>query len=540
MTQIQLYDTTLRDGAGSEGISLSVEDKLKITRKLDELGIHVIEGGFPGSNPKEVEYFQRVRGLTLRNARVAAFGSTRRANAPCEGDPFLTPLIESGMPVVTIVGKAWDLQVTEILRTTLDENLAMIADSVRYLKQHGLTVVYDAEHFFDGFRANPAYATRCVEVAAEAGVDVVALCDTNGGSLPHQVAEAIQRLRDRTVASLGIHAHNDSEVAVANSLTAVQAGVRQVQGCINGYGERTGNANLCSVIPNLQLKMGYQCLEGDQLAHLFAASHYISEVANFVPNAHMPYVGVSAFTHKAGLHADAELKLAGSYQHIAPELVGNQRRVLVSELSGRKTILYKIQERGLEVEMESDQAKELVEQIKLLESQGFQFDGAEASFDLLVYRSQPDYRPPFELVDFLTIVEKRRRPASFFGDDEILTEATLKVRINGELYHTVSEGNGPINALDGALRKALTPLHPEIAAIHLIDYKVRVLEATEGTAAHIRVLIESTDGEEQWSTVGSSTNVIEASWLALADSFEYYLARLAARSRAAAASLTSV
>jgi 2-isopropylmalate synthase len=521
-------------------MSLSVEDKLKITRKLDELGIHIIEGGFPGSNPKDIEYFERVRAMTLRNARVAAFGSTRRPNGKAEADPFLQPLVASGMPVATIVGKAWDIQVTEILRTTLEENLAMIADSVAYLKRHGLTVVYDAEHFFDGFRANPAYAIRCVVAAAEAGVDVVALCDTNGGSLPHQVGEAIRALRERTEVSLGIHAHNDSDVAVANSLAAVVAGARQVQGCVNGYGERTGNANLCSVIPNLQLKMGFQCLEGDQLAHLTDASHYISEVANFVPNSHAPYVGVSAFTHKAGLHADAELKLEGSYQHIDPELVGNKRRVLVSELAGRKTILYKIKERGLEVEMESEQARDLVEEIKRLENLGFQFDGAEASFDLLVYRTQPEYRPPFELVDFLTIVEKRRRPASFFGDDEILTEATLKLRLDGELVHTVSEGNGPINALDGALRKALAPVHPEIVAIRLIDYKVRVLEAAEGTAAHIRVLIESTDGDEQWSTVGSSTNVIEASWIALADSFEYYLARRAAAARIATADLSAV
>ena len=525
MTLIQLYDTTLRDGAQREGLSFSVEDKVKIARKLDELGIHFIEGGWPGSNPEDAEFFARAHRLGLSQAVVVAFGSTRRAGSQPENDVNLQALLDAETKVVAIVGKSWDLHVTEVLETTLDENLNMIADSIRYLKSKGLTVFFDAEHFFDGYKANPEYALRTVEVAAEAGADCVVLCDTNGGALPAEVAAAVAAAKAKGI-PLGIHAHNDGELAVANTLAAVDAGVIQVQGTINGYGERCGNANLCSIIPTLKLKKSIDCISDEGLANLTEVSRYVSEIANLSPDAHMPYVGASAFAHKAGIHISAILKREDSYQHIVPELVGNQSRTLVSELSGRSSIVHKAQERGLDLASQDERARRILEHIKELENRGFQYDGAEASFELLVRRAQPDYRPPFQLVDFMVVVEKHRRPSNLGnGEEEMLSEATVKVRVGDRIMHTAAEGNGPVNALDAAMRKALLEFYPSLALVRLIDYKVRALDETEGTASQVRVLIESSDGEHQWRTVGSSTNIIEASWLALADSLEYWLAQ---------------
>ena len=523
MPQIQLYDTTLRDGTQREGISFSVVDKLNIARRLDELGIHFIEGGWPGSNPKDIEFFQKAQGLTLSHAKLVAFGSTRRPKTKAETDANLKALTDAGVKVATIVGKGSELQVTQVLETTLEENLSMIADSIKYLKGKGLTVFFDAEHFFDGFKANPSYSLRVVEVAAEAGADVVVLCDTNGGSMPNDITAAISTVRKQTKVPLGIHAHNDGELAVANTLAAVNAGVTQVQGTINGYGERCGNANLCSIIPALKLKMGIDCVTDEQLAKLTEVSHYVSEVANLIPDAFSPYVGPSAFSHKAGLHVSGLTKWAESYQHIDPDRVGNKPRVLVSELSGKENIIYKAKELGLDLQAKGKEVQKLLEQVKLLESHGFQYENAEASFELLVHRAKPDYHPPFELVDFMVVVEKRRRPPTEKNLEEMLAEAVVKVRVGTEVMHTAAEGNGPVNALDQALRKALLRFYPSIAAVKLVDYKVRILEESVGTGAQVRVLIESSDGVEEWRTVGSSTNIIEASWLALADSLEYWL-----------------
>ncbi len=522
MLSVQLYDTTLRDGAQREGISFSVVDKLHIAQKLDELGIHFIEGGWPGSNPKDVEFFSKAQSLALSHSKLAAFGSTRRPKAKAETDANLQALANAGVKVVTIVGKSSELQVTQVLETTLDENLSMIADSIGYLKTKGLTVFFDAEHFFDGFKANPSYARRVLEVAAEAGADCLVLCDTNGGALPNEITTAVKAARKLTTVPLGIHAHNDGELAIANTLAAVKAGADQVQGTINGYGERCGNANLCSIIPALKLKMGIDCVTDEQLARLTEVSHYVSEVANLIPDAFLPYVGSSAFSHKAGLHVSGVMKWAESYQHIDPTQVGNLPKVLVSELSGKRNIIYKAKELGLDLPLRGKEAQKLLDQVKLLESRGFQYDNAEASFELLVHRAQPDYQPPFELVDFMVVVEKRRRPP-IQESEEALSEAVVKVRVGTEIMHTAAEGNGPVNALDQALRKALLQFYPSLAQVRLVDYKVRILEESIGTESQVRVLIESSDGVNEWRTVGSSTNIIEASWLALADSLEYWL-----------------
>ncbi len=523
MPSIQLYDTTLRDGSQKEGVSFSVVDKLNIARKLDELGMHFIEGGWPGSNPKDAEFFDRAQKLTLTNSQIVVFGSTRRPKTKAEKDTNLTTLVDAGAEIAALVGKSSDLQVTRVLETTLEENLSMIADSIKYLKAQGLTVFLDAEHFFDGFKSNADYSLRCLTVAAEAGATCLVLCDTNGGALPDEVTLAVEAARKVTTVPLGIHAHNDSGVAVANTLAAVNAGVAQIQGTINGYGERCGNANLCSVIPNLKLKMGVDCITDAQLAMLAEVSHYVSEAANLIPDASLPYVGGSAFSHKAGYHVAGVTKWADAYQHIDPTQVGNQQRVVVSELSGRRNIIYKARERGLDLPLQGKETQQLLEQVKLLESRGFQYDNAEASFDLLVHRAKPDYKPPFELVDFMVIIEKRRRPSTRKSTEEMLSEAIVKVRVGTEVMHTAAEGNGPVNALDQALRKALLQFYPSLAAVKLVDYKVRILEESVGTESQVRVLIESSDGVEEWRTVGSSTNLIEASWLALADSLEYWL-----------------
>ena len=513
---VVLYDTTLRDGSQREGISFSVDDKLKIARRLDRLGVAYIEGGWPGSNPKDMAFFERVSELRLEKAIVTAFGSTRRADTAVEKDANIQALIAADTPAVAVFGKSWDLHVHRVLNTTLEENLHMIADSVRYLKALGREVIYDAEHFFDGYRTNPAYAMQTLAAAAEAGADVLVLCDTNGGALPSTVATVVAEVRRSTATPLGIHAHNDGEMAVANSLVAVEMGAVHVQGTINGYGERCGNANLCSIIPALKLKMGHDCVTGEQLRTLTDTARYVSELANLSLDAHLPYVGYSAFAHKGGMHVNALIKCEESYQHVEPSLVGNRKRVVVSELSGKSNIAYKAQEFGLELADGTGQTRQVLQRIKELENQGFQFEGAEGSVELLIRRARPDYAPPFELLDFHVLVRGRR-------DGGMTAEATVKVQVGDQIMHTAADGNGPVNALNTAVRKALLPLYPCLAGVHLTDYKVRILDGEAGTAAQTRVLIDSANSRRAWSTVGCSTNIIEASWQALADSLEYAL-----------------
>ena len=517
-SQVLLYDTTLRDGVQREGLSFSLEDKLKVARRLDGLGVHYIEGGFPGSNPRDQEFFARAAQMTWRSAKIAAFGATRYKGNRADNDPNLNAVVSAGTPVVTLVCKNSETHVREVLGVSLEENLAMIGDSIAYLKQHGKEAIHDAEHAFDGYKQNRDYALACLRAAHEAGADCLVLCDTNGGTLTNEVAEIVAAVRAALPgAAIGIHTHNDAELAVANTLAAVQAGATQVQGTINGYGERAGNANLCAIIPNLQLKLGIECVSEEQLRSLTEVSRYVSEVANLHPDPHMAYVGASAFAHKAGYHADAMRKNRMSYQHVDPRLIGNDERILISELSGKAAVASKAQTLGLELGS-AETAREIVERVKALEGRGYQFEGAEASFELMVRRVQPGYRAPFELVDFLVLVETR-------GGKDMLAESMVKVRVEGQTLHTAGEGNGPVNALDNALRKALAPNYPEIEGIRLTDYKVRIVDEANGTAAVPRVLIDSSDGAATWTTVGASTNIIEASWLALADSFEYGLTR---------------
>jgi 2-isopropylmalate synthase len=522
MPKVELYDTTLRDGTQMEGISLSVEDKLKIARKLDELGMQYIEGGWPGSNPKDAEFFVRAQSLALRSARLAAFGATRRAGGHAENDPNLRALIDARTPVVTIVGKANDVHVRDILETTLEENLAMISDSVRFLKSHGFTVFYDAEHFFDGFYSDPKYTLQCLRAAADAGADCIIMCDTNGGTITSRLVEPVKTALESVPTPLGIHAHNAADVAVANTLMAVELGVAQVQGCVNGYGDGCGNADIITVIANLKLKLGIDCVSDEQLARLTEVSRYVSEIANLSPNPRQPYVGTAAFAHKAGLHVAALIKHDRSYQHIDPARIGNEPRMLISELGGSHGILQKIREQGIELDLDREGARCLLEKVKEMESHGYQYEGAEASFELLARRSQPGYQPPFELDDFMVVERRHPRPG---GEEErdVLSEAMVKVRVGDEVIHTAAEGNGPVNALDAAVRKALLEFYPTLQAVHLVDYKVRIIDTAAGTGAVVRVLIESTDGEHHWTTVGSSTDIIEASWLALADSLEWWL-----------------
>jgi 2-isopropylmalate synthase len=524
MGNVELYDTTLRDGTQMEGISLSVEDKLKIAQKLDELGIHYIEGGWPGSNPKDAEFFVRAQSLKLRHAKIVAFGSTRRAGVRAEDDPNLRALLDAHTPVVTLVGKASDVQVRDILETTLEENLEMIADSIRYLKSHGLTVFYDAEHFFDGFYSDADYTIQCLKSSAEAGVDCIVMCDTVGGTIPSRLSEPVKTAMDAVSVPLGIHAHDAAGLAVANSLVAVEMGVAQVQGCVNGYGDGCGNADIITVIANLKLKMGIDCVSDEQLAKLTEVSRYVGEIANLPPEPRQPYVGTAAFAHKAGLHVAALVKHEDSYQHIDPALVGNDSRILVSELAGYRNVMTKLKEQGVDIPLGGEEARLLLDRVKLAESQGYQYEGAEASFELLARRSQPGYEPPFELKDFLVVVRRHSEPER--GEaGEMLAEAAVKVRVEGETMHTVAEGDGPVNALDLAVRKALVEFYPTLEAVKLVDYKVRIVDSPSGTAAIVRVLIESTDGEHTWTTVGCSPNIIEASWLALSDSLEWWLVR---------------
>ena len=529
MHKVKLYDTTLRDGAQQEGISFSVTDKLKIAQKLDELGIHYIEGGWPGGNPKDTEFFAKAPHLKLKNSTLVAFGSTRHPGSTVGKDANLKALIEARTSTVAIVGKSHEAQATRILGIDPEENLRIISESIEFLKSKKLTVFYDAEHFFDGFKSNCDYTLETIKVAVKAGADHVILCDTNGASLPSDIATAIKALKKVVNVSLGIHTHNDADLAVANSLVAVQSGVTHVQGTINGYGERCGNANLCSLIPDLQIKMGIQCISKKQLTKLTLISHYIAEVANLTPPNQLPYVGNRAFTHKGGLHVSAMMKWESSYQHIDPELVGNSPKVVVSELSGKGNIVYKAKELGIKLPPNGKQARDILKQIKLLESRGFQYEGANASFELLLHRSRPGYKKPFVLVDYMVVVERHRRPSAKSGEPELLSEATVKVKVKDKIVHTAAEGNGPVNALDFALRKALLEFYPHINRIELVDYKVRILEESSGTDSQVRVFIESSDGKNQWRTVGSSTNIIEASWLALADSLEYWLIKYAAK-----------
>ncbi|XUX01072.1 MAG: citramalate synthase [Dehalogenimonas sp.] len=524
MARIELYDTTLRDGAQREGISFSVLDKLHIAQKLDEFGFDYIEGGWPGANPKDNEFFQRAVGLCFKKARLVAFGSTRKAGVAVESDANIRALVESGAPVITLVGKSSAPQVEKVLATSLDENINMVADSIRYLKSLGLTVFLDAEHFFDGFKADREYSLKVLEAAAEAGTDCLVLCDTNGGSLPDDVSEAVSTVVATIKAPVGIHAHNDAELAVANSLAAVRSGATQVQGTINGYGERCGNANLCSIVPALKLKMGIDVIGGEELSRLTDLSHFVSEVANLSPDPFLPYVGHSAFTHKAGLHVSGLSRWVFAYQHIDPTAVGNKPRTLVSELAGKMNIIQRAQEIGVNLSPKSPEAQQLLERVKKLESMGFQYENAEASFDLLVHRASPGYIPPFNLIDFMVIVEKLRRPPIVACEvEEMMSEAVVKVRVGDEIMHTAAEGSGPVNALDAAMRKALLPSYPTLDTVKLTDFKVRILEESTGTESLVRVLIESTDGTDEWHTVGASANLIEASWLALVDSLEYFL-----------------
>jgi 2-isopropylmalate synthase len=512
-----IYDTTLRDGAQSEGVSLSVEDKLRIAQKLDELGVDYIEGGWPTSNPKDMLFFKKIKDYRLSYAKIAAFSSTRNPKYSIEKDPNIQGLLEAETNVVTIFGKSWDLHVTDALGISLEQNLEIINESVSYLKEHASEVIYDAEHFFDGYKKNPEYALKALMAAEKAEADCLVLCDTNGGTMPFDLERIIYDVQSKVKTPLGIHTHNDSEVAVANSVLAVKMGIRHVQGTINGYGERCGNANLCSIIPNIKLKMGLECISSEQLKQLRETSRFVSEIANLKHWGHQPFVGDSAFAHKGGIHVSAIRKNKLTYEHIDPELVGNQQRILISELSGRSNILSKAAEYQIDLTAERPEVKNLVKDLKELEHEGFQFEGAEASFELLMRKALGTYSKFFDLVGFRVIVERRE------GDVQTRSEATIKVKVRGIIEHTASDGNGPVNALDNALRKALEEFYPDLKEVNLIDYKVRILEGKEGTGARTRVLIESADSDNKWGTVGVSDNIIEASWQALVDSIEYKL-----------------
>ncbi|MBI4180133.1 citramalate synthase [bacterium] len=519
MPLVHLYDTTLRDGAQAEKISFSLEDKLRIAARLDEFGIDYIEGGWPGSNPKDMEFFNLIRGVPLRRARICAFGSTAHPKYRPADDPNLRALIATGTSTVTIFGKSWDLHVTEALRIGLDVNLRQIEASVRFLKQKKREVIYDAEHFFDAYYANPDYAMATIRSAAEGGADCIVLCETNGGRLPHEVSSVVETVQREISTPLGIHAHNDAETGVANSIAAVRAGCVHVQGTVNGIGERCGNANLCSIVPALALKMGYRTTLSDaHLRKLSDLSHYISEMANLTPNHRQPYVGASAFAHKGGIHVSAVQRNPRTYEHIDPALVGNARRVLVSELSGRSNVYEKAKQLGYKVKKDNPALKTVLERVKTLESAGFEFEAADGSFELLLKRALEPAAPFFEVLGFRVINERE-------NSGGVRCEATIKVRVGDREEHTAADGNGPVNAMDNALRKALEKFYPELTEVHLTDFKVRVLDATAGTGAQVRVLIEFSDGRTTWNVVGASENVIDASWQAILDGIEYKLYR---------------
>jgi len=534
--QIWIYDTTLRDGAQREGLSLSLEDKLRIARELDQLGIPFIEGGWPGANPKDVQFFWQLKEEPLTQAEVVAFCSTRRPNTTAATDPMLQPILAAGTRWVTIFGKSWDMHVTEGLNTSLEENLAMIRDTIEYLRSQGRRVIYDAEHWFDGYKNNPEYALKTLMTARESGVEWLVLCDTNGGTLPHEIGQIVREVVEATgVGSqdsgvskefktqhsplLGIHTHNDSDTAVANALAGVIEGVRMVQGTINGYGERCGNANLCSLIPNLQLKLGYRCIQDDQLARLTQASRLISEVVNLAPDDHAPFVGRSAFAHKGGIHVSAVERNPLTYEHIEPEQVGNRRRIVISDQSGLSNVLVKARSFGHDLNKQDPACRQILERLKDLESEGYQFEAAEASFDLLMRDALGYRQQPFELKGFHVHCDMLQETGVNYSN----ALATIKVAVNGEDILEAAEGNGPVSALDAALRKALKNFYPEIAQFQLTDYKVRILDGGAGTSAKTRVLIESSNGQQRWTTVGVSSNILEASYQAVVEGIEYGL-----------------
>ena len=513
--KVDIYDTTLRDGAQFEGISFTVKDKIRIALKLDELGVDFIEGGWPGSNPKDDQFFREAgKTLKLKKAKLVAFGSTRRAGSKAASDPVIKGLLNAGTKHLTIFGKSWDLHVKQVLKTTLKENLNMIEDSIRYLKKKGKRVFFDAEHFFDGYKENPEYAIATLKAARDGGAEALVLCDTNGGTLTSQIFEIVEEVSEVLKTPLGIHVHNDAEMAVANSVAAVQAGCTHVQGTFNGYGERCGNANLVSILPTLKFKLGMDCLSKFEFKELTEASHYIAEISNVRQHDSQPYVGKSAFAHKAGVHVNAVLKNSRSYEHIDPAKVGNKRRMLISELSGKSSVISKAKEMGLNIDKDSDRAKTILSNVQDMEKEGFQFELAEASLMLLMRSAADRFKKHFEMKDFRVIVEKRE-------GGSIISEATVKLQIGDKLKHTVSLGDGPVHAMDQAIRKALKEFFPSLREMHLSDFRVRVLDEKAGTAAKVRVLIQSQDRTDSWWTVGVSENIIEASWIALKDSFEY-------------------
>ncbi len=518
MQRVLIYDTTLRDGTQAEDISVTVNDKIKIAKKLDEMHFDYIEGGWPGSNPKDMDFFNTMKKEKLNFSKLVAFGSTHRADLTPEKDPNIKALLDSGISVVTIFGKTWDFHVTDALEISLERNLEIIYNTVKYLKNYMDEVIYDAEHFFDGYKRNKDYAIKTLKAAQDAGADWIVLCDTNGGTLTFELEEIIKEVKKEINGKMGIHTHNDADLAVANSLYAIKHGATMVQGTINGFGERCGNANLCSIIPNLILKMNIPCLDGlDSLKKLTYLSRFVNEILNKRHFRHQPYVGTSAFTHKGGIHVSAVRKAPETYEHINPELVGNKRKIVISDLSGKSNILSKAEELGLKIDMNSELAKEVLKQIKDLENKGFQFEGADASFEILARKAAGVYKPFFDLIGFRVIDEKRR------GDKEPIAEATIMVKVKDIVEHTAAIGDGPVNALDNAMRKALKKIYPQIESVKLSDYKVRILSSEQGTAALTRVLIESEDEEDKWTTVGVSQNIIEASWQALVDSIEYKL-----------------
>ncbi|MDK2864926.1 MAG: 2-isopropylmalate synthase [Thermotogota bacterium] len=523
--RVSIYDTTLRDGAQAFGVSFSLEDKLRITEALDDLGIHYLEGGWPGSNPKDLAFFERVKKIKLRNTKIAAFSSTRRPNTPVEEDQNIQTLLKAETPVYTIFGKSWDLHVLEVFKTTLEENLRMIHDTVSYLKRFADEVIYDAEHFFDGYKANREYALETIKVAAQAGADCIVLADTNGGTLWYELEEIVEDVKNTLNVPLGIHTHNDSDLAVVNTLVAVRKGITHVQGTINGLGERCGNANLCSVIPNLVFKMGIDAIPRENVKKLVAVSRLVSELSNKPHDDHMPFVGENAFAHKGGVHVSAIKVNPRTYEHINPELVGNERKISVSELSGKSNILEKAKEMGIELDRDSPKVKEVVNRVKELEAQGYHFEGAEASFELLLNEMTGKKKKYFDVLGFNVVTWRQ--------DGKVYSEASVKVKIPEEVArqrklkevfeHTASEGEGPVDALDKAVRKALEKFYPSLKKVRLADYKVRILNGQAGTRATTRVLIESTDGEKHWGTVGVSSNIINASLSALVDSLVYKL-----------------
>jgi 2-isopropylmalate synthase len=515
--KIEIYDTTLRDGAQSPKISFSLEDKLLLAQKLDDMGVAYIEGGWPvkGMNSMDLEFFKRVKKLKIRNSKIAAFGSTRRAKASVKEDIILNSLIEAGTGVVTIFGKTWTLHAVNVLKVTPEENIVMIGESVAYLKDHKKEVIFDAEHFFDGYKDNPEYALKCVKAAQAAGADCICLCDTNGGTLTRDMDAITKDVFSKIKTKLGIHTHNDSDLAVANAIIAVENGISQVQGTMNGFGERTGNMNLVSIIPALTFKMGYDCLPLKQINKLTESAHYFYEVANMAPLDSQAYVGKNAFTHKAGVHADAMLKDELAYEHIKPETVGNIRQMPVTNQAGISSLLFKSRQWGIKLEKDDPRTREFLSKIKKMEQDGYEFEGADASLNLFLKKSLSRYKPFFELKGLRVIVEEK--------EGTLFSEATIKIKVKDKLEHTAAEGDGPVNALDNALRKAIIKFYPEVKDMHLVDYKVRVVEGTKGTSAKVRVLIESSDNKDVWTTVGVSENVIEASWMALVDSVEYKL-----------------